>query len=513
MNTIFPNLDADFTFERLLKFGLFSERLEDIFSSKSFGDYMIASGIKMYNNCHFDYTPFNLTRNNNSPRVLGIPHPIPYAELCLTLHTHWDKIVKKVGSVSNYNDVSLLRPQVHVGTDRLVSFKSYNQQDDELDKIEKSFGKQVMVYADIANFYPSVYSHTLPWALVGKKTAKKYVGHKRKKRWFNQIDFKTRNTKNNESNGVLIGPDTSNILTEIILSQIDKGLKKYDYYRYIDDFTCYCKDEAEAQQFIIDLSSLLSEFRLALNAKKTRIEKLPRSLNPSWINELKDVIHKFSDYDNLPKKDFKYAKRLLDLSITLLESHPHQSTIKYAISTICRKNFVQRSHFESILKYILNLCFHYPYFISSLPEFLEINRKHIKPDLKSYIALSLEKIIGQHIKYRRSDVLVFSILIAIDQSINLNINRIEKYFVGNNDPVTGLMAFVYSRKMALPLTPYYSLIDKIKDEKLEEIFWLYVYELYRTKTGDPVFSDIKFKDFYSDLHAKNISFLVDKYRI
>jgi hypothetical protein len=47
--------------------------------------------------------------------------------------------------------------------------KSYDKKDDEKFLIlDKSFGKKYLVQIDIANFYPSIYSHSVPWALVNK---------------------------------------------------------------------------------------------------------------------------------------------------------------------------------------------------------------------------------------------------------------------------------------------------------------------------------------------------------
>ncbi|RIY18499.1 hypothetical protein CJI56_07825, partial [Gardnerella vaginalis] len=82
-------------------------------------------------------------------------------------------------------------------------------------------------------------THAIPWALVGKDAAKANV--KNNKEWYNQIDHFAQIVKNGETHGLLIGPHTSNILSEIILCAIDENLsKKYmSYIRNIDDYICY----------------------------------------------------------------------------------------------------------------------------------------------------------------------------------------------------------------------------------------------------------------------------------
>ena len=36
-------------------------------------------------------------------------------------------------------------------------------------KIKNRAGKKVLVYTDISRFYPSIYTHSIPWILDGKK--------------------------------------------------------------------------------------------------------------------------------------------------------------------------------------------------------------------------------------------------------------------------------------------------------------------------------------------------------
>lgn len=105
--------------------------------------------------------------------------------------------------------------------------------------------------ADISNCFPSVYSHSISWALVGKTVAKSKSKPSDRNEWFNQIDFYTRNLKHGETNGVLIGPHSSNLISEIILVTVDNELTKQDfkYIRNIDDYTCYVDSYEESDRF------------------------------------------------------------------------------------------------------------------------------------------------------------------------------------------------------------------------------------------------------------------------
>ena len=62
------------------------------------------------------------------------------------------------------------------------------------------FGKKFRAHTDISNFYPSIYTHSIPWALVGFEQAKK--DKFKKKSWFNSIDYFQRMLKRNETQGI-----------------------------------------------------------------------------------------------------------------------------------------------------------------------------------------------------------------------------------------------------------------------------------------------------------------------
>ena len=95
------------------------------------------------------------------------------------------------------------------------------------------FGKRYIIHADISKFYPSMYTHAIPWVLVGKDVEKNKTNEKE---WYNKIDHFAQILKNGETHGILIDPHTSNTLSEIILCVIDESLsKKYD--AYINDFS------------------------------------------------------------------------------------------------------------------------------------------------------------------------------------------------------------------------------------------------------------------------------------
>lgn len=91
----------------------------------------------------------------------------------------------------------------------------------------------------------------------------------------------------------MIGPHASNLLSELILTVVDKNLydKDWRYIRNIDDYTCYVESMEDGQKFLLELGSELRQFDLTLNFKKNRNTGVTRSIRRTMGSENKFCIH------------------------------------------------------------------------------------------------------------------------------------------------------------------------------------------------------------------------------
>ena len=216
----------------------------------------------------YDQVEYRATRYNNVSRSLAIPHPLAYVNLCDVLSNNWEQL-RYITQTKN----SLIIPEAH--DDGRIIVMDYENTKEKIERhIKMSFNNKFFVNTDITNFFPSVYSHSIPWALVGFDVSKK---KREASEWFNQIDTYQRATKRDETNGIPIGPASSNIVCEALLARIDKVLSDegFQFIRFIDDYTAYFDTYEKAEEFIRRLSEELAEYKLLLNIKKTFIEPLP----------------------------------------------------------------------------------------------------------------------------------------------------------------------------------------------------------------------------------------------
>ena len=91
----------------------------------------------------------------------------------------------------------------------------------------------------------------------------------------NNIDFAVRNTQDQQTLGIPVGPETSDLIAEIIGSAIDQQLQdalpQLIGLRYVDDFNLYFGTRAEAEEALAILIATAREYELEINQVKTEI--------------------------------------------------------------------------------------------------------------------------------------------------------------------------------------------------------------------------------------------------
>jgi hypothetical protein len=149
-------------------------------------------------------------------RSLGIPNPFHQIKLMKTIVDNW-KDIKSIISQSKY---SLTKPIIKKGLPRAINREhKFNEIPSILPIV--SAGYKYALRTDISRFFPTIYTHSIPWACHGKDFAKK----NRSNSYFgNALDTNVRNTQDQQTLGIPVGPDSSYIISEIIGSVLDKEI-------------------------------------------------------------------------------------------------------------------------------------------------------------------------------------------------------------------------------------------------------------------------------------------------
>jgi hypothetical protein len=131
-----------------------------------------------------------------------------------------------------------------------------------------------------------------------------------------------------------IGPDTSLVLAELILSKVDAQLRgiasERNAFRYIDDYEISCRTFRQAKESLAALDEALRDYELDLNDRKSRIVELPTSLYDSW----KDALSRFTFTSKTPAEDREELVRYFTTAFELHVRHPDSYVINYAIGRL-----------------------------------------------------------------------------------------------------------------------------------------------------------------------------------
>lgn len=157
------------------------------------------------------------------------------------------------------------------------------------ERVTCSAGARFVLYTDTSRFYPTIYTHSIPWALHGKNTAKAQMHDSAL--LGNILDQRVQATTGGQTLGIPIGPNSSLVVSELVACAMDKQLtdRVPDMYglRHVDDYHLYFQRKGDAERALDALHSVVHDFELELNPNKTSIAELPEPIEPTWVSELK----------------------------------------------------------------------------------------------------------------------------------------------------------------------------------------------------------------------------------
>ena len=213
-------------------------------------------------------------------RPIQISNPYLYYLLVriITSKTNWSLIKKRFKQFA--------RPQIEVSSIPAIKGKKDKSHRsagvsgwwEKMEQRSIALGLQYkyMFVTDITNCYPSIYTHTIGWALLGKKEA----GENRynQKLYANQIDSHIRWMQAGQSNGIPQGSTLYDFIAEMVLGFADmeladrlekEGIEDYKLLRYRDDYKFFSNNKEEIDKIAFILQEVLTGLNFQLNAKKT----------------------------------------------------------------------------------------------------------------------------------------------------------------------------------------------------------------------------------------------------
>jgi hypothetical protein len=429
------------------------------------GDF--AKTAKKGNNLPTAHTAiYSLARGGLLRRPLSICNPLHYFLLCKEMTQNWATINPRVAGTP----LAATAPEFKTNG-RAIDGKWPQRARPELAQLTR-LGRRYVLQTDISRFYDSIYTHSISWALHTKPTAK---ANRTLALLGNKIDYWVRMGQDQQTVGVPIGPDTSLVLAELIMQRCDEellaklpGLKGH---RFIDDYELSFQTRTEAEDAFHILDTCLSEFELALNAKKTKVLELPLPLESPWATELKQFAVTRTTQAGQAADLTNYFSR----AYALHSSNPEDSVLQFAVAKMRGMN-IEPGNWPLFQKLLLLCVIPEP---ASFPYVLEqiITRKNagaapILPELEE-IANTL---IESHSKLRHSSEVANAAWACPALGLRLH-DRAVDLISQCDDPAVALLALdceqhgLVSKPLDKTLWSSHMTQDALYDEH-----WLLAYE-------------------------------------
>ncbi|GEQ87392.1 reverse transcriptase [Patiriisocius marinistellae] len=433
---------------------------------------------------------YSLAKGTYSRRKLGIPNPKQFSDLSKAVIENWT-LLRSTYKLSNYSESTPVEARAR----RAVRTKSTSWNNFKFQLIEKSFDKKIQLTLDISQFYPTIYTHSIPWAILGKDKAKKFfkIAISDQVRWQNLlrtsrdakkyksadfIDTLVRNCNDRQSVGLCIGPDTSLILAEVIANRIDEEIEKrlhsipHTGTRYYDDYYFYLNSRNEAENALKIIQQVLYEFQLETNENKVGINKLPFKYIEDWSEQF--------DRFNFVEVDKYELRNYFSLLHNAISNNPKNSSwiIGYALKQFkLGETVILNENWDFFLSFILQTLLIDSSTIDIIFEVLFIYKIYLDNKSKQKIKNVLISIIEEHLTLNHSFEVSWSLWILITFNINCPKKLVES-ILESKDSISKLLCLhLIEETLYDGRKPD---IRKVKEEiKISSTFgenWLLIYE-------------------------------------
>ena len=317
-------------------------------------------------------------------RPLELIHPALYVSLVdeVTKPDHWDLICTRIRKFAENDKIKCLSLPVESMTDDKdraeIIIKWWR--DVEQKSIELSLDYDFMIQTDITDCYPTIYTHSIAWALHSKQCAKDKRNRTDKKLLGNIIDSYIQDMRYGQTNGIPQGPVLMNFIAEMVLGYADTELTSkinneidpelnYRILRFRDDYRIFVTQQQHGEQILKCLAEVLIELGLKLNPAKTDIssEVIQSSIKDDKLNWM-----------FRKKIDRNLQKQLLIIHDHSME-HPHAGSLNDALDKYrkrLRRKTPEDDQTLSVISIVVDIAYRnprtYPITFAILSELIDL---------------------------------------------------------------------------------------------------------------------------------------------
>jgi len=444
---------------------------------------------------------FTIPNGEEFRRTISVPSPLHQILLCKLISDNWDELE----SFFNQSDISMTTPIISEKDDLDIESKiSISEKMDV--RMKYLHNKNYILQTDISRFYPTIYTHVIPWAYHTKEYIKQNIN--KKNLLGNKLDSRIQYMQDGQTFGIPIGPSTSHVISEIIGTIIDNDFKnlmgkKVPGFRYTDDIEYYFDTEQEAKEALSKIHKVVNYYQLELNPIKTKIIKTPVEIEPEW----KQYFSRFV-FRNTEKKQRNDLNSYFSKSFAFKHKLQDKGILQYALKRV-RSVVILKENWNVFESFLLHSAFSDH---NTLPVVLEIFELYIikeYPINKERVKEFLEKLIMLNINRDNHFEVCWALVYAKRMNISLN-EEISKLLIDSDNAFICILTMILNDKKLLKGDLNFNKYKRfLNQEELYGSNWLFAYEAFNQGWLKPYSNPnyVSEDEFFKILYNNNVSFL------
>jgi len=520
-------LDEKNFIKQVLQHGYIAEQIPTCFDATSFA-YHANALLPLISIDKKGTLPTTLStyKNDISRRVLSLPNPEAFLRVVKLMADNWNEIKSAAESQNSLSPITYIHSYHNKIFAELIKTELINNEtmrdymhsksdylDGTIKCIKTSLGYKYRLDLDVANFYNTIYTHSITWAMCGKKNAKKYLitqqptSIKKKYELADQLDKYIRIQKNTETNGIVVGPFTSRIFSEMIMAELDRKLieRGFVFRRYVDDYKFYFRTESQAQESLPIIEKVLNEYCLNINPAKTEIHRYPFDIISPIQTTLEEILQQ--------KKGLNSGVFGVLNAAAQFQLSGHKGAYKYVLKML-KGHDIPSEDFDIIMPSLINIMLIDPKYGKYVINYLKQNNKKLDKEKLSKI---MNHELASSIKNELQQESLLFMQIFMELSLNLNANNLLNILKSGDDFSIIIALDIWknknkyvqrTRSEATKIKKAInSLVIELNGETMSGSHWLLLHEILMHKLIDAnIIPVINRNSFFKELIRLNISF-------
>ncbi len=411
---------------------------------------------------------FDMARRGHSRRTLSIPNPVNQFFLAEEISRHWTAITNRI----NQSPYSLTKCDISE-RGRTIGMPPLSLLAEK--RVIAYAGQGAILQTDILSFYHSIYTHAVPWAIHGKDAAKANRNAHDATMYGNRLDFLLRSCQDGQTIGIPVGPDTSRIISELMLCAVEDrlrhnpGAKIVKGLRYVDDFFLCFDSLADAETALGILREACLYFDLQVNAAKTSTTVTTAFIESTWAGNLSAA--KISSERKAQRRSLM---RFFSDVITITKTLTDESIASFAIRKSAKIR-VHKENWDIYLSFLVRIGQEHGNCLDSIAKIICTYVAAGYPILECIPAF-IDRLIVEHALYNHHYEVSWLVWMAISLNIRLAPSASKLIFQIENDICAILALHMRQRRLVGSSGNISSWLGPVSCEDLLGNHWLLIYE-------------------------------------